>query len=69
MTGLIDGLRYVTNAYDAIRAEHDEGRVICRGCSLVMEPTDTLDDMEGTPLCPPCLQDKIDTQRDLREGR
>jgi hypothetical protein len=54
------GPRYVANAYDAIHAEHDEGKVICRGCLLIMEPTTALDDMEGAPLCPGCLQDKGD---------
>jgi hypothetical protein len=59
--------RYVRSYGDAIRAM-DNDQIVC-ACLLIMDRTDALDDMEGEPLCPACLQDAVDTQRDRREGR
>lgn len=50
---------YVTNADQAIRVEYDEGRVICRGCLLVMETDESDGWWEARPLCFSCWREAV----------
>ena len=68
VAGALAPREVVRDAERAIQVEFDEGRVICRHCSVVMETDESGGWEEGRPLCVSCWREAVDDKADFEHG-